>query len=179
MPNRDIKAKTIEEIMNELNKEAYIRFLDQFKPGTIYLELSSNANDITNFLYFKYSIRNMIYCVKRGELDISTKNQIIFYGRSVTCGTIKWGNIVDGTIDFWHDFNNHCDKYFNVPNTEYGIEYDCINNVTLDLEDSTYDLFKDKVPVYVPLHSLSELEQAYFIVREDEYKKNNTKFVER
>ena len=67
-----------------------------------------------------------------------------------------------------------------MPNTEYGIGYDCINNVTLDLEDNTYDLFKDKVPVYVPLHSLTELEQAYFIVREDEYiKKNNTKFVER
>jgi hypothetical protein len=146
---------------------SYNSFLSEFKPGTIYLKLEAKANEISSCLN-NARIKDIFYCTGVGKLNIKDTTQLVFYGRNVTVGTIKHGNIVDGVMDFWHDYNNHNDYYYNVPNTEYAIQYDGIHNYTINL-DKEYNLGVDCVPVFVPIYQLSELDHAYFLVGEHEY----------
>lgn len=147
---------------NKINMDIINKFVSQFKVGTIYMVMRKIEGE--DQYDTKYEFENFVYCRDIGNRFIGG-SLIYVYGRNVLVNIIN----TDESINHKYTTILNCDGY-HVPNTSYFIKYDSINNYIIHKDREDFKKY-----CFVPVYTLNEIEQAYFIVGEDQYDKDNEK----
>lgn len=133
-----------------------------------------NINDVLNFFQ-----KGTIYLINEGK---SGKNRLAYCTGSsfkeddkilICCRNVLWNNRIlineDCNVDICSIIDlfdeKKFSKYFKVNN--FVIEYDGIHNIVIYLNDQNHHFPLEAYPLY----KLTELQQAYFMVGEDKYEK--------